>query len=140
MLSQVRWLRVVIAAPRRLGLFDQRLHLADRHLDLIAVRDPFGMVGGAADDPDRGGAIAAVALVAAGVAIAVGHPQEVSEPILGNEWQCSRTVLLVTTCVPVGEQNGSLPNDAALADLTDGRAPSAIAVARPPRGQMDRSQ
>ena len=59
-------------------------------------------------------AIAAVALVAAGVAIAVGHPQEVAEPILGNEWQCSRTVLLVTTCVPVGEQNGSLPNDAAL--------------------------
>jgi hypothetical protein len=85
-------------------------------------------------------AIAAVALVAAGVAIAVGHPQEVPEPILGNEWQCSRTVLLVTTCVPVGEQNGPLPKDAALADLTDGRAPSAIAVARPPRGQMDRSQ
>jgi hypothetical protein len=43
-------------------------------------------------------AIAAVAMVAAGAAIAVGRPHAVSEPLLGPEWQCSRTAFLVTTC------------------------------------------
>jgi hypothetical protein len=43
-------------------------------------------------------AIAGVALVAAGAAVAVGRPHVVSEPLLGTEWQCSRTAFLVTTC------------------------------------------
>jgi hypothetical protein len=42
--------------------------------------------------------IAAVAMVAAGAAVAVGRPHTVSEPLLGPEWQCSRTAFLVTTC------------------------------------------
>ena len=43
-------------------------------------------------------AIAAVAMVVAGAAVAVGRPHVVSEPLLGMEWQCSRTAFLVTTC------------------------------------------
>ncbi len=43
-------------------------------------------------------AIAAVAMVAAGAAVAVGRPHVVSEPLLGTEWQCSRAAFLVTTC------------------------------------------
>jgi hypothetical protein len=54
-------------------------------------------------------AIAGVALVAAGAAVAVGRPHLVSEPLLGKEWQCSRTVFFVTTCEPVGEQNSRPP-------------------------------
>ena len=47
-------------------------------------------------------AIAAVALVAA--AIAAGRPHDVSEPILGTEWQCSRTAFIVTTCSESSER------------------------------------
>jgi len=43
-------------------------------------------------------AIAAFAIVAAGAVVAVGRPHVVSEPLLGTEWQCSRTAFLVTTC------------------------------------------
>jgi hypothetical protein len=43
-------------------------------------------------------AIAAVVVVAAGAAVAVGRPHLVSEPRLGTEWRCSRTAFLVTTC------------------------------------------
>jgi hypothetical protein len=43
-------------------------------------------------------AIATVAIVAAGAAVVVGRPHVVSEPLLGTEWQCSRTAFLVTTC------------------------------------------
>lgn len=43
-------------------------------------------------------AIAAVAMVAVGAAVAVGRPHAVSEPLLGTEWQCSRTAFLVTIC------------------------------------------
>jgi hypothetical protein len=55
-------------------------------------------------------AIAAVAMAAAGAAVAVGRPHAVSEPLLGPEWQCSRTAFLVTTCSrnPVREP-GSVP-------------------------------
>ena len=42
-------------------------------------------------------AIAAVAMEAAGAAVAVGRPHMVSEPLLAMEWQCSRTAL-VTIC------------------------------------------
>jgi hypothetical protein len=43
-------------------------------------------------------AIAVVTMIAAGAAVAVGGPQEVSEPFIGAEWQCSRTAFLVTIC------------------------------------------
>jgi hypothetical protein len=43
-------------------------------------------------------AIAAVAMVAAGVAVAVARPHVVSEPLLGMKWQCSRTAIVVTIC------------------------------------------
>jgi hypothetical protein len=49
-------------------------------------------------------AIAAVAMVAVGAAVAVGHPHGVSEPLLGTEWQCHRTAFLVTTCSPSSER------------------------------------
>jgi hypothetical protein len=49
--------------------------------------------------------IAGVALVAAGAAVAVGRSHVISEPLLGKEWQCSRTVPFVTTCALVREQN-----------------------------------
>lgn len=47
-------------------------------------------------------AIAAVVLVAA--AITAGRPHDVSEPILGTEWQCTRTAFIVTTCSESGER------------------------------------
>jgi hypothetical protein len=47
--------------------------------------------------------------VAAGAAVAVGRPHLVSEPLLGKEWQCSRTVFFVTTCDPVRKQNSRPP-------------------------------
>jgi hypothetical protein len=43
-------------------------------------------------------ALAAVVLVAAGTTMAIGTPRGVDEPMLGSDWQCSRTMLLVTTC------------------------------------------
>jgi hypothetical protein len=46
-------------------------------------------------------AIAVAALVVAG-AVAIGRPQAVSPSMLGAEWQCSRTVLFVTTCLQSG--------------------------------------
>jgi hypothetical protein len=42
-------------------------------------------------------ALTAVVL-AAGTTMAISTPRGVFEPMLGPEWQCSRTVLLVTTC------------------------------------------
>ena len=41
-------------------------------------------------------ALTAVVLVAAGMVIST--PRGVHEPMLGSDWQCSRTMLLVTTC------------------------------------------
>ena len=43
-------------------------------------------------------AVTVVVLVAAGATMAIGTPRGVIEPTLGQEWQCSRTLLLVTTC------------------------------------------
>lgn len=43
-------------------------------------------------------ALTAVLLVAAGTTMAIGTPRGVFEPTLGQDWQCSRTMLLVTTC------------------------------------------
>ena len=43
-------------------------------------------------------ALTAVVLLAAGATMAIGTPRGVFEPTLGQEWQCSRTLLLVTTC------------------------------------------
>jgi hypothetical protein len=40
--------------------------------------------------------IAVTGLVLIGSAIAVGRPHAVSDPILGADWQCSRTVFVVT--------------------------------------------
>jgi hypothetical protein len=48
-------------------------------------------------------AIAGVALVAVSAAVAAGRPHMVSEPLLGTEWQCSRTAFLVTTCAQSSE-------------------------------------
>lgn len=41
-------------------------------------------------------ALTAAVLAAAGTSI--GTPRAVPEPMLGSDWQCSRTMLLVTTC------------------------------------------
>ena len=49
-------------------------------------------------------ALAVVAMVAAGAAVAVGRPQVVSQPLLGAEWQCSRTAFLVTICTQPNER------------------------------------
>ncbi|TYL83908.1 hypothetical protein FXB40_45760 [Bradyrhizobium rifense] len=43
-------------------------------------------------------ALTAVVLVAAGATMAIGTPRGVFEPTLGQDWQCSRTLVLVTTC------------------------------------------
>lgn len=43
-------------------------------------------------------ALTTAVLVAAGTAMAIGTPRGVHEPMLGSDWQCSRTMLLVTTC------------------------------------------
>ncbi|MGY4352179.1 hypothetical protein ACVWXM_008672 [Bradyrhizobium sp. GM7.3] len=43
-------------------------------------------------------ALTAAVLVAAGTTMAVGTPRGVHEPMLGSDWQCSRIMLLVTTC------------------------------------------
>lgn len=43
-------------------------------------------------------ALTAVVLMAAGTTMAIGTPRGVYEPMLGSDWQCSRTMLLVTTC------------------------------------------
>jgi hypothetical protein len=45
--------------------------------------------------------LAIAALIAAGVAVA--RPHVVSEPLLGTEWQCSRTAFLITTCAQSSE-------------------------------------
>lgn len=42
--------------------------------------------------------VAGVILVGAGVGIALSYPKQVSEPRLGADWQCTRTVFFVTTC------------------------------------------
>ncbi|WP_213736850.1 hypothetical protein [Bradyrhizobium sp. dw_411] len=49
-------------------------------------------------------AIAAITIVAAGAAVAVGRPQVVSDPFLGAEWQCSRMAFLVTICSQSNEK------------------------------------
>lgn len=43
-------------------------------------------------------ALTAVVLLAAGATMAIGTPLKVIEPASGKDWQCSRTLLLVTTC------------------------------------------
>ncbi|MET4121023.1 hypothetical protein ABIB85_007454 [Bradyrhizobium sp. JR1.5] len=43
-------------------------------------------------------ALTAVVLMAAGTTMAIGTPRGVYEPMLGTDWQCTRTMLLVTTC------------------------------------------
>ncbi|MGY4413205.1 hypothetical protein ACVWW4_004941 [Bradyrhizobium sp. LB7.1] len=43
-------------------------------------------------------AVTAVVLVATGATMAIGTPREVFEPTLGQDWQCGRTLLVVTTC------------------------------------------
>lgn len=43
-------------------------------------------------------ALTAVVLMAACATMAIGTPRGVFEPTLGQDWQCSRTMLLVTTC------------------------------------------
>ena len=43
-------------------------------------------------------AIAVAAVALAGVAIAFGRPTPNESAVLGAEWQCSRTALVVTTC------------------------------------------
>jgi len=42
--------------------------------------------------------LTAVVLVAAGTTMAIGTLHGIHEPMLGSDWQCSRTMLLVTTC------------------------------------------
>ena len=54
-------------------------------------------------------AIAAVAM-AAGAALFAGRPHVVYEPLLGAEWQCTRTAFLVTTCSHSGEKIASAPS------------------------------
>jgi hypothetical protein len=49
-------------------------------------------------------AILGIALVAAGAAVEAGRPYEVSEPLLGTQWQCSRTAFFVTTCAQSSER------------------------------------
>ena len=49
--------------------------------------------------------VAAVAIAAAAAAVAIGgRPQVVTEPLLGAEWECSRTAFLVTSCSPSNER------------------------------------
>lgn len=48
--------------------------------------------------PSRMLALTAVLLVAAGTTMAIGTPRGVFEPMLGPDWQCSRTLLVVTAC------------------------------------------
>jgi hypothetical protein len=43
-------------------------------------------------------ALTAVVLVAAGTIMAIGTSRGVTDPMLGPDWQCSRTLLLVTAC------------------------------------------
>lgn len=41
------------------------------------------------------------ALVAlAGAAVALARPKPIENAVLGNEWQCSQTAFLITTCAP----------------------------------------
>ena len=49
-------------------------------------------------------AIGVGAMLAAGAALAGGRPHVVFEPLLGTEWQCSRTAFLVTTCLQSNEK------------------------------------
>jgi len=48
-------------------------------------------------------------MLAAGAALAGGRPHVVFEPLLGTEWQCSRTAFLVTSRNPVRKQNSMPP-------------------------------
>lgn len=54
-------------------------------------------------------ALAAVVLVAA--VTTISHNQEVAEPSLGPGWQCSRAMLLATTCShsSAGQEHRSRP-------------------------------
>ena len=52
----------------------------------------------------RSGTLAVVAIALVAAAIGVGHPRDVSEPLLGAEWQCTRTAFIVTTCSESGER------------------------------------
>jgi hypothetical protein len=60
--------------------------------------------------------VMALLLTVGGIAIAAGRPRAVTIPVLGAEWQCSRTLLVLTSCSrsPVSrlprlsERNGAL--------------------------------
>lgn len=50
--------------------------------------------------------LAAVLLLEAGTTIALGTPRALFEPMLGPDWQCNRTVLVVTTLFSLDPLNG----------------------------------
>lgn len=45
-------------------------------------------------------AVAALAVVFAGGAVALARPRPVTNAVLGAGWACSRTAFVVTTCAP----------------------------------------
>ncbi|TPQ31329.1 hypothetical protein C2U70_24260, partial [Bradyrhizobium guangdongense] len=45
-------------------------------------------------------AITFAAIVLAGAAVDLARPKPIENAVLGNEWQCSQTAFLITTCAP----------------------------------------
>jgi hypothetical protein len=51
-------------------------------------------------------ALTAVVVVVASMTVAIGTSRAVPDPMLGPDWQCSRTLLLVTTCSHLSARPG----------------------------------
>ncbi|MDE2380178.1 hypothetical protein [Bradyrhizobium sp.] len=46
----------------------------------------------------RAAAITAMAVILAGAAVGLARPRPIENAVLGADWQCTRTALVVTTC------------------------------------------
>jgi hypothetical protein len=64
-------------------------------------------------------ALTAVVLMAAGTTMAIGTHRGVYEPMLGSDWQCSRTMLLVTICAHSSARPEQMPKQLAGEPLAD---------------------
>lgn len=49
-------------------------------------------------------AISFAAIALAGIALTLARPKPIENAVLGNEWQCSQTAFLITTCAPRAQQ------------------------------------
>ncbi len=49
-------------------------------------------------------AIAAVLVAVAGAMLLFGRPQPIESAVLGDDWECTQTAFVLTTCAPRGQR------------------------------------